>query len=83
MALVRAFQGRAATDTPIAGPGGGSRPPTGEIMISETEIESSERGQFLNDVEIVKQDFEAEDEKLCQWRINLRSIRLNAYSTSS
>ncbi len=52
-------------------------------MISETEIESSERGQFLNDVEIVKQDFEAEDEKLCQWRINLRSIRLNAYSTSS
>ena len=46
-------------------------------MPSETEIESSELGQFPNAVEIVEQDFEVEDEKLCQWRINLRSIRLN------
>jgi len=44
-------------------------------MLSETEIESSEIAQVLNDVEIVKQDFEAEDEKLRQWRINLRLIR--------
>ena len=49
-------------------------------MLSETEIESSEIAQFLNDVEIVKQDVEVEGEKLRQWRINLRLIRLKPTS---
>jgi len=37
---------------------------------------------YLNNVEIVKQDFEAEDENLRQWRINLRLIRLRFTSES-
>jgi len=82
MARVRVFQGRAATHTPIAGPGGGPCRPTGEMMRDETEIESSYLGQFLSDVEIVKQDVEVEGEKLRQWRINLRLIRLKPTSDS-
>ena len=37
---------------------------------------------YPSDVEIVKQDFEAKDEKLRQWRINLRLIRLKFTSES-
>ena len=51
-------------------------------MRDETENESSYLGQFLSDVEIVKQDVEVEAEKLRQWRINLRLIRLEPTSDS-
>ena len=51
-------------------------------MRDENEIESSYLGQFLSDVEIVKQDVEVEAEKLRQWRINLRLIRFEPESDS-